>query len=147
MKHRNWINLLFVFGLLANSWVAVPPKKSVAQAPPTATILYVNESGSSSNNCSSWTDACDLQTALIKATAGDEIWVAAGTYRPTARNHPADPRSATFVVKPGVALYGGFAGTETGREQRDWQANPTILSPFSTVRSYLSNRIDALNPR
>lgn len=128
MKHRNWINLLFVFGLLTNSWVAVPPKKSVAQAPPTATILYVNESGSSSNNCSSWTDACDLQTALIKATAGDEIWVAAGTYRPTARNHPTDPRSATFVVKPGVALYGGFAGTETGREQRDWQANPTILS-------------------
>lgn len=128
MKHRNWINLLFVFGLLTNSWVAVPPKKSVAQAPPTATILYVNESGSSSNNCSSWTDACDLQTALIKATAGDEIWVAAGTYRPTARNHPADPRSATFVVKPGVALYGGFAGTETGREQRDWQADPTILS-------------------
>jgi len=128
MKHRNWINLLLVFGLLTSSVGAVPPKRSIAQAPPTTTILYVNESGSSSNDCSAWAEACDLQTALIKAVAGDEIWVAAGTYRPAVRNHPDDPRSATFVVKPGVALYGGFAGTETGREQRDRQANPTILS-------------------
>ncbi|MBN1138299.1 MAG: tandem-95 repeat protein [Anaerolineae bacterium] len=41
---------------------------------------------------------------------------------------PADLRSATFGLKNGVALYGGFAGVETSREQRDWQRYPTTLS-------------------
>jgi len=66
-----------------------------------------------------------LADALAAAGEGRaELWVAAGTYRPTSG---AD-RSASFVLRPGIELVGGFRGQETERSQRDWQANPTVLS-------------------
>jgi hypothetical protein len=73
----------------------------------------------------SWATAFDNpQGALALATAGDEIWVAAGTYTPTA----GDDRAVSFVLVQGVGLYGGFDGTEEERDERDWGANPTVLS-------------------
>ena len=66
----------------------------------------------------------DLQAALAVADWGDEIWVAAGTYKPTT----GTDRVKSFVMVAGVGMYGGFAGTETVREQRDWQVHVTILS-------------------
>lgn len=85
-------------------------------------VLYVKESVS--GDCSSWENACDLQTALFTAVAGDEIWVAEGTYYPT----DGTDRTISFNLMNGVAVYGGFTGTETARDQRDWVANPTNLS-------------------
>ncbi len=87
-------------------------------------VLYAAPTAQGSGDCSSWANACPLQTALAQAIAGDEIWVQAGVHYPGA----AGNRTATFSLKNGVAIYGGFAGTETARDQRDWQAHPTILS-------------------
>jgi len=66
----------------------------------------------------------DLQDALAIAETGDQIWVAAGTYKPT----EGTDRDATFDIADGVAVYGGFRGNEAAREGRDWRANATILS-------------------
>ncbi|MDV3308202.1 MAG: T9SS type A sorting domain-containing protein [Cyclobacteriaceae bacterium] len=99
-----------------------------------AQIIYVNHAAVGANNGSSWGNAyTSLSDALAAAAAGDEIWVASGTYYPEVavdvnQNTVLDPREVTFQIPNGVMLYGGFAGTETSREERDWEANATILS-------------------
>jgi len=89
-----------------------------------AGVRYAKPVASGTGDCSSWTNACTLQTALTGALSGDEIWAAVGTYKPT----PGTDRTVTFQLKNGVALYGGFAGTETARDQRNPTLNVTILS-------------------
>jgi hypothetical protein len=71
-----------------------------------------------------WSHACDLQTALSNALPGEEIWAVKETYKPTSE----EDQRATFQLKSGVALYGGFAGNETSRDERNWEENITILS-------------------
>jgi len=88
-----------------------------------AIIHYVVQGGS--GDCTSWATACDLQTALTTAGTGSEIWAAAGAYKPAA--DPTD-RAATFQLKAGVAVYGGFAGGESSLEERNPGTNLTILS-------------------
>jgi uncharacterized repeat protein (TIGR01451 family) len=85
-------------------------------------VLYAAPSALGSGDCSSWDNACPLQTALASALSGDQIWVQSGVHKPGAA------RPDTFTLLPGVAVYGGFAGTETQLEQRDWLANRTVLS-------------------
>ena len=96
--------------------------------------IYVKHDASGSNNGSSWANAYTLfQSALNSANSGDQIWVAAGTYKPTsAYDLTNTPRFYHFRMKNGVTIYGGFAGTETSVSQRtdfgDGDANETILS-------------------
>jgi hypothetical protein len=66
----------------------------------------------------------DLQEGLTAATAGDEIWVAEGTYKPTS----GLSRTATFFMEDGVRILGGFLPGALFETQRDPVANPTILS-------------------
>lgn len=95
----------------------------VAVAP--AKVIYVNKYATGANTGLNWTDAYqDLQSALGDAVAGDEIWLVAGDYRPT----DGTDRYQTFALPTGVALYGGFAGGEVSREERDWSAYPTFLN-------------------
>lgn len=87
-----------------------------------ATVWYVDHQASGENDGSSWDNAFnDLAEALDNAEAGAEVWVAAGLYTPA-------NASSSFNLGTGVALYGGFNGTEDERDARNWTANQTILS-------------------
>lgn len=112
---------LLLIGLSLTTAVTLTAPQSARANPG---VLYAAPTAQGSGNCSNWANACTLQTALTTAISGDEIWVKAGVYYPGA----AGNRTATFTLKNGVALYGGFAGTESSRDGRDWQANKTILS-------------------
>ena len=90
---------------------------------------YVNAAlGTGANNGSSWTDAYQgsngLQLAIAASVAGDQIWVAQGSYEPTS----SATRSIYFTLRNGVEIYGGFAGGETALGERDVVAHPTILT-------------------
>lgn len=91
-----------------------------------ADVVFVDHSAVGAGTGQSWADAfTDLQAAIAAAQAGDELWIARGTYRPAG---PGGDRAASFVLKAGVPMYGGFAGSETERGQRNFAANPTVLS-------------------
>ncbi len=117
------LTLLLALALLALILLAVSPPTAHAKF----AVLRVTMTGSTSDPAcgGSWGTACGLQYALTTiASSGVELWVAAGTYTPTT---DADP-TISFQLKSGVALYGGFAGGETLRIQRNFMANVTILS-------------------
>jgi hypothetical protein len=70
-------------------------------------VVYVDDSATGLNNGTSWANAyTSLQAALAVAAAPQEIRVGQGTYRPTATS---DPR-ASFALRSGVAVLGGYAG-------------------------------------
>ncbi len=83
-------------------------------------VWYVTEGGAGDG--SSWDEAFGtIQEAVDAASAagGGDVWVAAGTY--TALD------GGVVTMAEDVHLYGGFAGTETARDERDWEANATIV--------------------
>jgi predicted outer membrane repeat protein len=105
-------------------------------APPstaTATLIYVDQNATGIADGSSWEDAfIYLQNALYVATEGDEIHVAAGSYRPDrSRRFPdgSGRREATFSMRSGVALRGSYAGGGApDPDLRSLRNHTTILS-------------------
>ncbi len=87
-------------------------------------ILYTKPSATGTGDCSSWDNACTVQTALSNALPGDEIWVMEGVHP------PGTLRTDTFQLVSNVAIYGGFSGTENNREERnsDPATNNTVFS-------------------
>lgn len=93
---------------------------------PAGRVMHVTTTGAGLRDGSSWANAADsLQYALsMSLRAQCQVWVAKGTYTPTS----VVDRHASFRLKNLLAVYGGFAGTETSLAQRNWSANETILS-------------------
>lgn len=103
-------------------------------------ILRVKPDGNDANNGSDWGNALrSVQEAinrLAERGQGGEVWVKAGTYQPSVyMSGESTDRSAAFVMKDGVSVYGRFEGNEETRAERDnkkgsmpWQyTHPTVF--------------------
>ena len=94
------------------------------QAVPADRILRVAPDGNDGNDGSAWNKAYkNVQAAIDKLAAGGqggEVWVKTGTYQPSVyMSGESTDRSAAFVMKDGVSVYGGFEGNEETRAERD----------------------------
>jgi len=80
------------------------------------TVIHVSTAGNDGNDGFTWATAKrTIQMGLNVALIGGEVWVAEGIY----------PEYVSFY---GYAdLYGGFAGNELTREERDWRLHETIM--------------------
>ena len=125
---------------LDNFTVSVIP----ATPPHEPSIIYVDDDATGANNGSSWTNAYKyLQDSLSAALSGDEIWVAQGTYNPDrgGSNMPGN-REATFQLKNGVTLKGGYAGNaEPEPNARNLELYKTTLSG-----DLAGNDLDTIDP-
>lgn len=85
--------------------------------------VYVKYDSGGTQDGSTWTKAFHtVQAGLNAAIWPDEVWVARGSY------------NEHITLKDGVALYGGFAGTETYLT-RFWWENAAILDGAGTTGS------------
>ena len=107
---------------------------------PATRIRYVKPTATGTGDGSSWDNASgDLQKMIddladnnVSQQAG-EVWVAAGTYKPQSQLISGMNYSASFRMRDGISVYGGFAGDETSKQERDkgtmpWDfTNVTVL--------------------
>lgn len=87
-------------------------------------IRYVMPTVKGTGDGSSWDNASnDLQKMIDELAAGGtsaaEVWVAAGTYTPKSQLVSGTAYSASFRMRDGVSVYGGFAGGESSKLDRD----------------------------
>ena len=94
--------------------------------PAVTPIVYVKADAAAGGDGSTWAKALrGFQEGINKATNGTQVWVAKGVYIP---DTTGKGRAASFQMKAGVGIFGGFAGTETALTQRNWRTDTTTLS-------------------
>ncbi|MCX7049228.1 MAG: right-handed parallel beta-helix repeat-containing protein [Candidatus Sumerlaeota bacterium] len=101
----------FPLGLLLTLWNLGLPAPAPAQ-------VFVDAAATGTASGASWDNAAvSIQTGIQLAyTSGiAQVWVASGVYR------------ESVVLRSGVLVLGGFAGTETDVGDRDFIANVTII--------------------
>ncbi len=119
MEQRTIFFRLFLGACLLLCLTALP---TLAQV-----IRYVKPVATGTGTGDSWANASGDLQAMINAggfSSNEQIWVMAGTYKPTTGGHPTGgftptpSRNFRFILRNGVAIYGGFLGTETALSQR-----------------------------
>ncbi|NBC08403.1 MAG: hypothetical protein GVY26_14510 [Bacteroidetes bacterium] len=127
MKNKLYL-FLFLSAIQLSALYAQPVFPDIGNATlrRAPTRIYVDKDATAGGQTGQdWENALtNLRTALFLAGAGDTIWVAEGTYYPAL----GAERTASFRLKQGVAVYGGFAATEASLAGRDLWQHPTILS-------------------
>lgn len=104
---------------------------------PATRIRYVKPTATGTGDGSSWDNASgDLQKMIddladnnVSQQAG-EVWVAAGTYKPQSQLISGMNYSASFRMRDGISVYGGFEGDETSKQER---AKGTMPWDFTNV--------------
>jgi len=87
-------------------------------------IVYVDKDRK--GNGTSWANAySSIETAIAGTGENQEFWVAEGTYTPSSDSPVIF--GTRFTPKQGSQFYGGFAGSETSRDQRDVSTHPTVI--------------------
>ncbi len=107
--------------------------------------LFVTPAGAGAQNGLSWANAypgTQLQAAINAAqtSCGKQVWVVAGTYKPTVNGVVTNDRDATYTMQPGVAIYGGFVGNEALLSQRP--AISLTVPPSTTLSADIANNIN-----
>lgn len=103
-------------------------------------IRYVKSVATGTGDGSSWENASgNLQNMIDELAKNNpqnlpgEVWVAAGTYVPQVQVISGTTYSASFLMRDGISVYGGFAGGESSKQEREvgkmpWNfVNKTIL--------------------
>jgi len=87
--------------------------------------IYVNYAATGVNDGSSWADAyTNLRQVLSTSANNEEIWIAAGIYKPDV----SDVSVAFEITQDNLKIYGGFLGTEASISDRIIGTNETIFS-------------------
>lgn len=92
---------------------------------PASRIRYVKPTATGTGDGSTWKNAsADLQKMIDELADNNsqnqtgEVWVAAGTYTPQSQLISGTGYSASFRMRDGISVYGGFAGGETSKLER-----------------------------
>lgn len=114
----------------------------------TSRIRYVKQGGTGDGT--SWKNASgDLQRMIDELADNNpqglpgEVWVAAGTYEPQSQLIQGTGYSASFRMRDGISVYGGFIGGENSKTEREkkeggmpWEfKNQTVLMAAYYVRN------------
>ncbi len=97
---------------------------SLASSPAFAEIFRVDPSKSESGAGDTWANALGLGQfrSKLQSTTGHEFWLKKGWYT------PGSTHENSFLLKDGTRLYGGFAGDEKTRDERNPSDNVTVLT-------------------
>ncbi len=92
-------------------------------------IRYVTQGGTGDGT--SWTNASgDIQRMIDDLADNNpggqpgEVWIAAGEYEPQTQLISNASYSASFRMRDGISVYGGFAGGETSKTARTMKSKP-----------------------